>query len=597
MRSAMAGCSRRFSRRRPSSASSRCWRLVPPRICARSTPRRARAPSPMGRRPRRPASVPQPAARSTSSSRSRADGARQRRHAGDPLQDRLLRPWLRREDDERRADPRRGARRGEGRAAVDRDRDRADTLLRLPPTRPGRDRGLQGTVPRVHRAWSAAVRADAGGRANRRRRHRLRGRLRARPLQGEPPVAPGDEPHPRRAGASARQDAVGDPVQQARPGRRGADPGARGTPEPPPGAVRRGGRQRRHRRHAHAARDLEADRRATLTPGGPVRALISVYDKTGVVDLARGLAELGFELLSTGGTRAELQVAGLAVRDVAEVTGWPEMLGGRVKTLHPAIHAGLLARRDNPDDMVQLRDQGVEPIDLLVSNLYPFLEALGDPNATHADVVEKIDVGGPAMLRAASKNYAHVVVLTDPADYGPVLAALRNGGVDATLRRRLAAKAFQHLAAYDTHVAGYLRGTEPEFPDELTFALRKRQELRYGENPHQRAALYVQTPALYERATVAGGRLLHGKELSYLNLNDINAALAAVRDFAAPCAAIIKHANPCGIACAERLEDAYRRALAADPMSAYGGAVAVNRPLDVAPAELIAAHPIDDMVA
>jgi len=328
-----------------------------------------------------------------------------------------------------------------------------------------------------------------------------------------------------------------------------------------------------------------------------VRALISVYDKTGVVDLARGLAELGFELLSTGGTRAELQVAGLAVRDVAEVTGWPEMMGGRVKTLHPAIHAGLLARRDNPDDMVQLRDQGVEPIDLLVSNLYPFLEALGDPNATHADVVEKIDVGGPAMLRAASKNYAHVVVLTDPADYGPVLAALRNGGVDATLRRRLAAKAFQHLAAYDTHVAGYLRGTEPEFPDELTFALRKRQELRYGENPHQRAALYVQTPALYERATVAGGRLLHGKELSYLNLNDINAALAAVRDFAAPCAAIIKHANPCGIACAERLEDAYRRALAADPMSAYGGAVAVNRPLDVATAELIAEHHFDDLVA
>jgi phosphoribosylaminoimidazolecarboxamide formyltransferase/IMP cyclohydrolase len=328
-----------------------------------------------------------------------------------------------------------------------------------------------------------------------------------------------------------------------------------------------------------------------------VKALLSVYDKTGVLDVARQLAELGCELISTGGTAATLRDGGLIVTEVSELTGFPEILDGRVKTLHPVIHAGLLARRDVEEHMAQLERHGIAPVDVVISNLYPFLETLGDPSASHEDVVEKIDVGGPAMLRAASKNYRDVLVLVDPADYPDAIGALKAGRVGEAYRRALAAKAFQHVAAYDTHVAGYLRGTDPELPDVLTFAMKKQRDLRYGENPHQRGALYLQTPALYERATVAGGRQLGGPELSFLNVNDIDAALRAARDFAAPCCAIVKHATPCGLACAESLEDAYRRALAADPMAAYGGAVAVNRPMDLATAKAIAEHFFHDVVA
>jgi phosphoribosylaminoimidazolecarboxamide formyltransferase/IMP cyclohydrolase len=328
-----------------------------------------------------------------------------------------------------------------------------------------------------------------------------------------------------------------------------------------------------------------------------VRALISVYDKTGVADLARGLTELGWDLLSTGGTRAALAGAGIAVTDLAAVTGFPEILGGRVKTLHPIVHGGILARRDLPEHVAQIRHHKIEPIDMVVSNLYPFAETLERGEVSDEDVIEQIDVGGPAMLRAAAKNYGDVVVLVDPADYEPTLASLRGSGLAAPERRRLAAKAFQHVANYDTQVASYLRGEEDAFPEELTISMRKAEDLRYGENPHQRAAFYVQTPSVGAGSTLAAGRQLHGKALSYVNYLDIDAALAAVRDFAAPCVAIVKHASPCGLACGETLVDAYRKALECDPMSAYGGCVALNRPLDMDTARAIAETHFDDIVA
>jgi phosphoribosylaminoimidazolecarboxamide formyltransferase / IMP cyclohydrolase len=328
-----------------------------------------------------------------------------------------------------------------------------------------------------------------------------------------------------------------------------------------------------------------------------MRALISVYDKSGVVDLARDLVALGWEILSTGGTRAALVAAGIPVTEVASVTGFPEILGGRVKTLHPLVHGGILARRDLPEHTAQMRHHQIEPIDMVVGNLYPFAETLERGDVSDEDVLEQIDVGGPAMLRAAAKNYQHVLALVDPADYEPVLASLRDGGVDAATRRRLAARAFQHVASYDTQIASYLRGEDDAFPEELTVSMRKAEDLRYGENPHQQAAFYVQSPSVGLSSTLAGGRQLHGKALSYINLLDIDAALACVRDYAAPCAAIVKHATPCGLACGETIVDAYRRALECDPMSAFGGAVALNRPVDLALGQVLAEQHFDDMVA
>jgi phosphoribosylaminoimidazolecarboxamide formyltransferase/IMP cyclohydrolase len=328
-----------------------------------------------------------------------------------------------------------------------------------------------------------------------------------------------------------------------------------------------------------------------------MRALLSVYDKAGIADLGRELVGLGWEILSTGGTRAALAAAGVPVTEVSGVTGFPEILGGRVKTLHPLVHGGILARRDLPEHAAQLKHHQIEPIDMVVGNLYPFAETLERGDVADDDVLEQIDVGGPAMLRAAAKNYRDVLALVDPADYEPVLAALRDGGVDEATRRRLAAKAFQHVASYDTQVASYLRGEDDAFPDELTISMRKSEDLRYGENPHQRAAFYVQSPSVGVSSTLAGGRQLHGKSLSYINLLDIDAALGCVRDFAAPCAAIVKHATPCGLACGENVVDAYRRALECDPMSAFGGAVGLNRPVDRATAQELAQHHFDDIVA
>ncbi len=342
---------------------------------------------------------------------------------------------------------------------------------------------------------------------------------------------------------------------------------------------------------------------ATLVPAR--RALLSVSDKTGLIDLARGLDALGVTLLSTGGTAKILREAGLPVGDVSALTGFPEIMGGRVKTLHPKVHGGLLGRR-GIDDAV-MAQHGIEPIDLLVVNLYPFEQVTSVPDCTLADAIENIDIGGPAMLRAAAKNHEHVTVAVDPADYAEVLEALAHGGTKIALRRRLAAKTYAHTARYDGLVSQWL-GTraDPDKPEahapSLRLALELRQTLRYGENPHQGAALYVeQNPP---RGTVAGARVLSGKELSYNNLADADAALECVKAFQkTPACVIVKHANPCGVALGANLAEAYDHAYATDPVSAFGGIVAFNSHLDVATArslverqfvEVIVAPSFDD---
>ena len=317
------------------------------------------------------------------------------------------------------------------------------------------------------------------------------------------------------------------------------------------------------------------------------RALLSVHDKTGLVALARGLAERGVELVSTGGTARTLAEAGLRVTDVAAVTGFPEMLDGRVKTLHPAIHGGLLARRDRPDHLEAIARHGILPIDLLVSNLYPFAATVAR-GASYEECVENIDIGGPALIRAAAKNHVAVAVVTDPGDYETVLAdiATNHGATSVALRRRLMALAFERTAAYDAAIAEWLAAQNRDvFPQSLAISAELKQRLRYGENPHQQAALYRGGAP---RPGVASAEQIQGKELSYNNLNDTDAAYELVAEFETPAVAIIKHANPCGVALGGTLAEAYRKALACDPVSAYGGIVAVNRPLDADTAELIA---------
>ena len=316
------------------------------------------------------------------------------------------------------------------------------------------------------------------------------------------------------------------------------------------------------------------------------RALLSVYDKTGLATLARALASRGVELISTGGTAKALKDAGLAVTDVAEVTQFPEMLDGRVKTLHPAVHGGLLARRDKPDHLAAIAQHGIAPIDLLVSNLYPFAATVAR-GASFEECVENIDIGGPAMIRAAAKNFEGVAVVTDPAEYDAVLAELatHGGATSLALRRRLMQLAYARTAAYDSAIADWLGAQSGEvFTETLGIAARLKQRLRYGENPHQQAAFYVGGAA---RPGVATAEQLQGKELSYNNLNDTDAAFELVAEFEPPAVAIIKHANPCGVATGKDLAEAYRKALACDPVSAYGGIVAVNRALDGATAELV----------
>jgi phosphoribosylaminoimidazolecarboxamide formyltransferase/IMP cyclohydrolase len=306
------------------------------------------------------------------------------------------------------------------------------------------------------------------------------------------------------------------------------------------------------------------------------RALFSVYDKTGLVEFAAALSRLGVDLVASGGTARTLRGAGLAVREVSDLTGFPEILDGRVKTLHPAIHGGILSRR-TAADRDQLSGMGGGEIDLLAANLYPFEATAADPHAAPETVVEQIDVGGVALLRAAAKNLAHVTVLCDPGDYAPVLAEIEAvGEVSPEMRRRLAIKVFARTAAYDAAIHRYLAGGEPLLPDTLLFDLHKMADLRYGENPHQRAALYA-PPGV---TGPLGGTLVQGKPLSYNNLLDMDAAWRAVMAFRRPTAVIVKHLGPCGIASAGTLAEAFPLALAGDPVSAFGGVIAVNRSFD-----------------
>jgi phosphoribosylaminoimidazolecarboxamide formyltransferase/IMP cyclohydrolase len=319
------------------------------------------------------------------------------------------------------------------------------------------------------------------------------------------------------------------------------------------------------------------------------RALLSVSDKTGLVPFAAALAAQGVALVSTGGTARTLAEAGLSVTEVATVTGFPELLDGRVKTLHPVIHAGLLARRDRPDHLAALDRHGIAPIDLLVCNLYPFAETLA-AGAQFAACLENIDIGGPALIRAAAKNHADVAVVTDPADYERVLAELAaDGGLGLATRRALARKAFALTAAYDAAIAAWMAREEGIlFPETLLVSARLAARPRYGENPHQQAAFYrTEERRPPRRPGVANARQLQGKELSYNNYADADAAFELVAEFAGPAVAIVKHANPCGVALGAAPREAWEKALACDPTSAFGGIVAVNRPLDEATAEAI----------
>ncbi len=315
------------------------------------------------------------------------------------------------------------------------------------------------------------------------------------------------------------------------------------------------------------------------------RALLSVSNKQGLQGFAKGLQKLGVEILSTGGTARELGSAGISVVEVAEKTGFPEIMGGRVKTLHPVIHGGLLGRRGT--DEAVMAEHGIEPIDLLVVNLYPFEETIARADATVEDAIENIDIGGPAMIRAAAKNHASVAVLVDPADYGTVLTALQQGELSATERRRLAAKAYAHTASYDTAITRYLQRVLESGPlgERALYSGSRVETLRYGENPHQSAAFYRDQEAI--AGSLAGAQQLQGKALSYNNIADSDAALECVRQFVQPACVIVKHANPCGVAIDKDILGAYQRAFSTDPTSAFGGIIAFNRPLDAQTAQAI----------
>jgi len=315
-----------------------------------------------------------------------------------------------------------------------------------------------------------------------------------------------------------------------------------------------------------------------------VRALISVYDKTGLGSFARSLEALGWTLVSSGGTAEHLESLGVAVTRVEDLTQFPEMLGGRVKTLHPRIHAGILARRGETDDMHTLAEHEIEPFDLVCVNLYPFAR---DPS------IELIDVGGPSMLRGAAKNYEAVAAICDPGDYEVVLAELRAGGISQETRIRLATKAFARTAAYDAMIANWF--ASERFPDQLIVSLEKVQELSYGENPHQRGAYYAERGA--RRHLLSRVEQVHGKELSFNNLNDLSGARALAREFAEPACVIVKHANPCGVAVGATLEEAYDKALASDPVSAYGGVIVVNRDVETALGEKLAEQFVEVLLA
>ena len=325
------------------------------------------------------------------------------------------------------------------------------------------------------------------------------------------------------------------------------------------------------------------------------RALLSVSDKSGLLDFARGLHALGWELISTGGTARALREANVPVQDVSEVTQFPEMLDGRVKTLHPAVHGGLLARRDLPEHMAAIAEHGIAPIDLVAVNLYPFRATVARPGATPEEVIEQIDIGGPSMLRSAAKNFSAVTTIVDPADYPRILKELQDGTIDDDVRRRLAAKVFEHTAAYDSAIASWFASQHKEpFPDRICLPLEKAQSLRYGENPGQAATFYVE----HKGAGLAGLKQVGGKELSFNNLLDLEGALLATEPFGAePCCAIVKHTTPCGLAVGGGSLDAYRKALACDPVSAFGSVISFTTEVDEATAEAVSSLFVECVVA
>ncbi len=320
-----------------------------------------------------------------------------------------------------------------------------------------------------------------------------------------------------------------------------------------------------------------------------MRAIVSVSDKTGVTDFAEGLSQLGFEVFSTGGTKKALAQAGVPVRGVSEITGFPEILNGRVKTLHPMVHGGILARRDLSSHLEELVKNDIETIDLVVVNLYPFVQTVVKEGVTLEEALENIDIGGPTMIRAAAKNFPGVIVVIDPADYPVVLEKLKKGGVDLLERKRLAQKAFQHVAIYDTAISQYLGQDMEGLPDMMTIALEKRYRLRYGENPHQSASFYNEITVDEKKPSgITWAEQLWGKELSFNNILDADAAWRVVTDFAAPTVDVIKHTNPCGVASHNDIAEAYRRAFSGDSVAAFGGIVACNRKVTLAMAEAMA---------
>ncbi len=311
-----------------------------------------------------------------------------------------------------------------------------------------------------------------------------------------------------------------------------------------------------------------------------MRVILSVSDKTGLVSFARKLSGLGAEIYSTGGTKKSLEDSGLTVHSISELTGFPEILDGRVKTLHPIVHGGILARRDLPRHMGELVQLNIHPIDMVVVNLYPFVQTVTRPHVSLEEALENIDIGGPTMIRAAAKNFPSVIVVVDPQDYDMVIEKLRQGDLSLEDRKRLAHKAFQHVALYDTAIAEYLRDENDLFPQEFTIGMRKLYDLRYGENPHQKAAFYALQSVKLRSPGMTAAKLLSGPELSFNNILDLEAAWNAACDFVSPTVAIVKHNNPCGLCTNPDIVEAYRRALAGDPVSAFGGIVACNRPID-----------------
>ncbi|TQR17682.1 bifunctional phosphoribosylaminoimidazolecarboxamide formyltransferase/IMP cyclohydrolase [Psychrobacillus vulpis] len=327
------------------------------------------------------------------------------------------------------------------------------------------------------------------------------------------------------------------------------------------------------------------------------RALLSVSDKSGILEFAKELEQLGYEILSTGGTKAFLQENGVAITPVDQVTNFPEILDGRVKTLNPMIHGGLLAKHDDPSHQAQLEEHGISPIEIVCVNLYPFRETISKPDVTTEDAIENIDIGGPAMLRASAKNHQYVTVITDSTDYDEVLAELKTDGKTTLVtRRKLAAKVFRHTAAYDAMIAGFMTDlTGEEFPELLTLTYERKQALRYGENPHQKAAFYKRP--LGSDFSIASATQLHGKELSYNNIQDANAAIQIVKEFNLPAAVAVKHMNPCGVGTGDTIAAAFQKAYEADETSIFGGIIALNREVDAETAKTLAGIFLEIIIA